>query len=579
MAESADTDTSTGSTTSSSSVGSTPPTDADASSGDPGSGSTAGDTSTSGDETTGTTGSPPADGQARFAVRLGEGIGDELVLVEYTEGTLGPETDLLSGLPEDLVLTTTTTVDDGRFLVPCWRVLPAAAVTCGIIDLASDPPGPFQSLASGAVPEGTLIRSPSWTAATRTLWFVPFALPDDGDVGIFSAPVRDGELGPPQLVLEPPAGQELVDYAVGPQGLQLGYVLQAEDGGTTSHVLSADPLDDTPSVLISDPPQPDQRVGVPRLLPEASAAWYAVRDDTNMQPNAASLWFVDLSGASPAPPVRMDTPVGAEQRLDPRAWAPDRHALTYWVGPIDDIFAGDLMWVDLSSGSPQPPVLISTLASTTVTIRSAVWSADSRWLGYEAGEGSPDGNALYLVDSSGPVPTDPVRVGEGLVLDGGVYHWAFDQDSQWVYVIAEIDKENTGLFRVDISSGAVGATQLIEGPAGWVDEELVFSHDGSALLHSALQGGASSRQIALADVAGRLVEPSVLVNSPLPKGSWVTYGPRFSADDSVVAYRESTSDPALPRQLRLADRGSGEVIEVDFGERGVGAIYAAPPAR
>lgn len=583
VAGTADTDTDTAmgtdfgsSSTSSTSVGSTSPT-AEGSSGDSSSGDTTADTSSAGDETTGTTGDPIANGRGRFAVRVGEGIGDELVLVEYTDGRLQPEIDLLAGLPEDLLLSTTGTADDGRLLVSCWRVLPSAAQTCGIIDLASDPPGPFQSLASGAVPEGALIRYPSWAAATQTLWFVPSVLPDDDDVGIFAAQVTDGELGPSQLVFELPEAQTLVDFSVGPDGLQLGYALEAEDGATASYVMSADPLDDTAPVLISAPVPPDQRTGVPTFLPEASAAYYVVREDAIGPPNLLSLWFVDLSGESPAAPVRMDTLTGAERRLHVRAPAPDRHALTYGVEPVDDVLAGELMWIDLSSGSPQPAVPVSTLSPGAVSIRSARWSPDSRWLGYEADLEGPDSAGLHLVDGSGSVPGAPIHVSEGLVAGGRVWEWAFDQDAQWVYMVAQIDEENPGLFRVDVSSDTPGPVQAIDGPKGWVDEELVFSHDGSALLHSASEG--SVRQLALADISGELVEPSIVLNGPLPKGNSVTFGPRFSADDSVVAYVENTPDPDTPRRLRLADRSAGEVVEVDFGDRSAGAVHAAPQPR
>ena len=547
-----------------------PPTSADASSGSdttgtPGSsGGSSSDSSGGADEST-STGSQTATNPVRFAFRTQDPT--RLLWTEYTDGEATSPIDLLPDAPEGYTLSTTAAFDDGRFLSTCWRVLPGLETTCGIVDVSTDPPSEFRSLIGGDLSEGLLLAPPTWVPATRTLWLRASSV-EGVDAGVFASEVVDGSPSATVRVLEP---GEADSFSVGPDGLQLGYRRETEDGNTELYVRSTDPKSKDPPTLFSTPAPEGFRNATVRLLPTHDAVIYAVNYPTNLIPNTASLWFVDLSGDTPSAPVRIDGTTTAPNRIDREIIAPDEHAMAFWVGPDDEI-NGEYVWVDLSSGAPQPPERISDLSDASAAIVRPQWSSDSRWFGYEADHGGAGFRSVYLVDASGSSPGAPIQIGEGISVDD-VSAWVFSADAQWLYVTAPFGQPEPRVFRVDISGETPGDPEVIAGPPGWADGEMILSADGMAMLHPAIE---DSRSLAWADLSAEVLRPSVLIHGPLARDVDVTFGARFAADASAVAYSERGDDGVS--LLRITDLASGDVAVVD-DEIDVGSIYPMPAPR
>lgn len=545
---------------------------------------------TSGDETTSTststssgavdetgstsTGEPQLEAHARFAVRTGEPGAYGLVFVEYDQGQVSAPLDMLTDVPAGFNMTSADLIDDERLLVACGRIELELERECGVLDLAQDPPGPFQNLVDGDVPDGVWMSLPTWSPATQTLWFAPEFLPEGGYPGIFSAQVEDGVVASPALVFQPAIDEELRSFTVGSDGQRIGYVLGLPDGSTHTHVRSAEPLDDASDVVISTPAPAGMRNGGPVLLPEHDAALYARSFDINTNPHIESLWFVDLSGDMPGAPVRVDDLAGTTDRISRYLVAPDRHALVYWSMGAEGGMNHRIVWVDLSTGTPQAPVEIYATSDETALLQSWAWSSDSRWVAYRAGPDFSD-QGVHLVDASGQNPGLPIDLSEGLVEGGGVLHWIFDHDATALYFIGQVEQIEPRLFRVDISGDTPGTREPFGGPGGRPDDELILSHDGTALMHGVI---GDKRQIAVTDVGARALEPWVVLNAPLDEDEDdnVRFGARFSADDTVVGYRQAALDG--PNTLHFVEVAApGEAVAVEGFD--VAAIYPAPAPR
>ncbi len=166
----------------------------------------------------------------------------------------------------------------------------------------------------------------------------------------------------------------------------------------------------------------------------------------------------------------------------------------------------------------------------------------------------------------------PIQIGEGMSVDD-VTAWLFSEDAQWLYVTAPFGQPEPAVFRVDISGNTPGDPEVIAGPPGWADGEMILSRDGSAMLHPAID---ESRSLAWADLSANPLRPSVLVHDRLPGDVDVRFGARFSSDASAVAHTERGADGGS--RLVLTDLASGESVAVDDSLE-VGWVYPMPAPR
>ncbi len=526
------------------------------------------------------TGDAGATGRARFVlwVELDDETRDARLL-EFSNGEVGALIELLPDLPQGSTLSSGSVVNGGHILHLCWETNATTLEThCGVIDLSTSPPGPLQSLVTGPIPKEVRMPSMSmvsarWSAETQAFWFAPLTLEGE-DMGLFAARFADGQLESSKLLVEPIPGQERSSFSISPDGALVTYTLRSSGDEAIAYVASTDPSDRTPAMAIGDGGEDGFGPTQALFLPTRSALHYGAWGQPRPSTKLASLWFVDVSGDRPPGPIRMDVPSAEPVSVRAERPAPDGHALTYWVGARDSVDGGELMWVDLSSGVPLAPVRVSTISNAAAQQYSASWSPNSRWLVYKATHEDPGTEDLYLVSGSGSTPGDPMLVSEGLVHGEWLNLWAFSPDSRWLYLVAPIDHELPRLFRVDVSGDSPGPLQEVEGPAGRVEQELHFSHDGTALLYPTYD--MSRRQLAFLDSSG---QPARRISAPLPEGhDVISWRVAFSIDDSVVAYLEDGPGVDSPQRLRLVDLAAdGAVTAID--ELNVVGVQAAVDVR
>ncbi|MCA9656675.1 MAG: PD40 domain-containing protein [Myxococcales bacterium] len=537
--------------------------------------------STTGDETTGgeTTGEDLPDGNARFIV--GERVlteTDNLTrphLLTYAQGGVVSLVELVPELPENASVIWADVVDQGLTLVYCTAAPGDAAHPCEVRDLRSDPPGPATSLAVTPVPAGATLQYPEWVASTSSFLFSAATL-DGSASGIYLAPAADGIVGAPvPLVVSGPGERVSSGFSVDHDGSRIGYLRMPEGGPPEAWIAPANPPDPMTAVRISAPVDPMQQLHVPQFVPGLDAMIYVVDSDEPANPLALSLWLVDVSTPMPGTPVRLDDPLAAPLQIRRPSIASDGHALVYYLGAEGELM-GELMLVDLGGGAPAPPIRVSTPSDSGVEVTDWGWSPDGRWIAYMGRHEGPEQTDVYVVDASSTPPGDPVRVSEGLIDGGEMMIWRFDADGHWLYMFGQIDAERPGLFRVDVSGDTPGAPERVGDPATWADEELVFSSTGTKLLHAAFSGSPSVRQLALADVSGAEVGVSTIINDALGRDVDVGYGPQFSRDESVVAYRESGPGFDAPQLLHLVDLTTLDVVEVDIDTKWITAAADLP---
>lgn len=522
---------------------------------------TADDTASTGEtdtEGTTTTGEVEVEG-TRFLVRepFEGGELSELMLYEYADGEILGPLSLTPDLPPGGGLSRLEVFDEGRVLVYCVTDPALDAGPCSVVDASARPPGPPQPIEGGSIAAGSIVTELLWVDAIDAL--VLRTVDPDGvePRAIHVATFTGGVLQPPEVVVSEGAGESLLaGTAIRPDGARLGYGMGLDAGPGNGFVVPLDVPDPGATVMVSDVVNPAWRASAPSFVSGHDAVTYTV-DDSAPGPTEDSMWWVDLSGAVPGAPIRIDDPLAFEQEVRRPAVAPDGHALIYWAGAS---LAGDLLFVDLSTGAPQPPVLVSTLGPQQVYIRDSYWSPDSRWIAYQGAHEAADTYDLYLSYAPGSVPGDPVRASGGVVLGSDIEWWAFDASSTWLYYVASEDAaDGLQLFRVAIDGAAPGAPQRISGDDGLVNGDIEWSHDGSMMTYTA---GTSPREMFLVELGGEEPGVPIRINAPLAEGVDVRFFGRFTQDDSAVIYAETGPSLDAPSPFFLVDLASLEVLPV-----------------
>lgn len=518
------------------------------------------DTTATDDTTTGV----ESTGQARFVVRERNAVsgGLELLLFEYADGELMPPSSLTPGLPPGGGVTSTLFAASGRAAAYCTNDPAMTSETCFAIDLTTHPPGPSQPLVAG--PPGRIVQLSSFVEATDTFVFqtldVAGVLPRE----LYAAPFPGGVLALPQMVAQSLPNESFGNnLPVRPDGAWIGYVLTSSVGPTNAFIASLQPPDPDATVGISDLVDPEPPARNPLFVPGHEAVIYAI-DSALPGPTDTSLWYVDISGPMPAAPIRIDDPLTGADVRGPQI-APDGHALIYWVDTGTD---GDLMFVDLSTGAPQAPVLVSTLGANQTSSLDFGWSPDSRLVVYRAAHEQPDTYDLHVVEAPGSTPGAPMLASGGLIPGGEISVLTFDASSTWIYYIAQEEDQLHQLYRVDVSGAEPGMSQRVSGRTGWLPGEIIPSPDWSMVLYTA-EPANDETELYLVDVSGPVPAEAIHINAPVPAGSQVNYGAKFSRDGSVVLYRERPANEDDPYPVRLVDLASLKVLPVSDDASGV----------
>jgi hypothetical protein len=509
--------------------------------------------SSGGDEST--TGGMPS-GHARFIVRERLGIeGAELidpVIREYDAGTLSDPVALVPQLPAGGGVSTISVDGDGAQVVYCTIQPPDPGWSCQLRDLTVDPPGPEQPFAGADLPSPLATLVPEWIPSAERYFFHAALAPDGGQYSLMRAAYEGGVLGECEALVALPDGDYLPlnESHVSPDGITVAYVAGPGPGvgPFNAYVLALDAVLPAMPTAVSDLADPAMGARSIGFLNGANAAIYGVGGPSPIDPNEG-YYLVDL--AAPAPPgVRIDDPAAPAIERRGLLAAPDDHALVYWIG--DELF-GDLHFVELDGLVPQLAITVNA-AGTEVSKKDYGWSPDSRWLMYVARLDGSDTTDLYLVDAAGASPSAPI-VATNTLPGGAVDQATFDAASHWLYFVGQLDSDIPEIFRVDISGDTPGEPQKVSAPIaeGGTTGEMSFSHDGSMLLYSALEGADHAFGIWLVDIGGELPGAAVRIDGTPEPGFEPAYGARFSPDDTLVTYHEHAVGRPTTSPLRLVD--------------------------
>jgi Tol biopolymer transport system component len=208
--------------------------------------------------------------------------------------------------------------------------------------------------------------------------------------------------------------------------------------------------------------------------------------------NVTELYLVDVSGATPGLPVKLNGPLVAGGNVTPSdvAMSPDGNWIAY-IADQDVDAVTELFLVDLRGPAPTAAAKTSAPMVTAGDVTSFAWSPDSTRILYNADQQIDAMNELYMVGVGGVQPLAPVKVNApfgpafGTVLNTTPAGYAWSPDSTWVAYRAEANVDGAlDLFVVPVDAAGPGAaTQLNPVLLAAADiDEFAFSPDSSNIL-------------------------------------------------------------------------------------------------
>jgi hypothetical protein len=540
-----DTDGSTGASTGVDATASTqsPPgtsTDID----DTGSVSTSSGDDTSGSDS-GTTTGGQSTGRASLILRADldtPGV-DQLYRIDYVEGVLTDPLEISGPPGEGIGLTPFS--DSGTKLFyraidsppPPYMYIPIDGGEAGSVSPVSQAPAPEAGAFSQPVLFADETRVAYWAAEDTA----------GTNQAIYLADIDSVAVSPPVVaVATPPAGEHLdTDVVVSASNEWMSYSHSTEGGAANTWILPISPLESGAAVQVSDLDQATQRVTGPAVfVPGDQAVWYRADRDIDL---VNEIFFVDISGPTPAAPVKVNDPLSPEQYLNPARISPDRTRLAYFVG--QDLL-GDVYVVTFDGNTVSAPLDVSTLGDGEAAPSRLDWSPDGNWLTYVAEHEQAGAQDLYLVDMSGAEPSEPMLVTQpGVVVEGGIAAVVFDPTADWLYIIASIENEAPELYRCELSSGSPGELQKVSGElvdGGWLPGTIVLSHDSSRVLYHAFEDDPDALELYMVDISGAEPGPATKLNAPLAAGENVSFSVDWSWDDSAILYLTNTAAETRP---------------------------------
>ncbi len=238
----------------------------------------------------------------------------------------------------------------------------------------------------------------------------------------------------------------------------------------------------------------------PALSADGQAALYKADQDSE---DVFEIYYVDLSGASPAAPVKLNTVLPANGDALGYAISRDSSTAIYSAEQVTDALI-ELYYVDLSGVSPAAPVKVSTTFPTGGNISGFRISRDSNSLLYCADQDVNDDLELYYVDLSGASPATPVQVNDTLIADGDVGSYRrISEDGQAVVYGADKETDDvTEIYYVDMSSGEPGVSIKVNSAltAGGNANVFAFSEDGDTVVYVADQEVDMKRELYLVSI-------------------------------------------------------------------------------
>lgn len=250
--------------------------------------------------------------------------------------------------------------------------------------------------------------SPSGEGLSPDLAWISFTatLEVDGPTEVFVIPTDGGD---PTAwiqvsdVADPEVDPDVAAYLHGSQALVYGVddTDGPPDGNAAYYLadLTALPMVGTP-VRVDAPHDELLRVRGFQIAPDDHALVYWIGGGGSV---LGELMLVELDGLAPGLATRISTTTEAEVFRTDYSWSPDSRWLVYTGTPDVDEAAWSVYFVDLSGATPAEPVVAADALLGGVEVVG--FDAESRWFYYLADVG--DGFSLFRIDVSGAEPSAP----------------------------------------------------------------------------------------------------------------------------------------------------------------------------
>lgn len=284
--------------------------------------------------------------------------------------------------------------------------------------------------------------------------------------------------------------------------------------------------------------------------PDSSRLIYSADQEVN---DRNELYYVDLSGAVPSTPVKLNSSfiAAGDVSAGDFNFSPDGATVAYRAdAAIDEMY--ELFVVDVAGAVPGPAMQVNTALPTGADVDVRwVWSPDGTRIIYEAAQDVAAEIELFVVDISSGVPSAPLQVSGQMGTGGNVGTTATDvalsADGAWVAYVADQDTNGVEeIYVVDISGALPGPSIKVSGPAqSFTDNiNLKWSPTATRLVYSSDQETTSVYEVYLVDFAAGAPVPAVKIHPTFPSFGRLAAGAEamvWSSDGSKVAYRADTT--------------------------------------
>ncbi len=423
-----------------------------------------------------------------------------------------------------------------------------------------------------------------WTGFSGRVFYLA-DLDDDGYYHAYMAEVMGGAPTSYQISGEPAGAGGVDDFNVSDDGNTLVYLGDMDDY-LTHEIYYVDLSGDTPAapVRVNTPIPADSGQNIDEFVLSANGETliYVGDQDTD---DVFEAYYVDLSGASPAAPVKisgtMDAGEDVSDKNTPQV-SDDGNRVVY-VADQDSDEVWELYYVDLSGVSPAAPVKLSgTMVADGDVNADPALAANGMGVVYRADQDTDGVHELYYVDLSGVSPAAAVKVNSALV-SGGLMQtkYLISRDSTTIIYRADQDVDNVQeLFYVDISGASPAAPVQLNTslPSGADVDDFKLSRDGNSVIYRADQDVQGEHKILYVDLSGVSPAAPVQVTDTLIAGGFITEPLLISGDGQAVVY-PAIKETAGVYELYFVDlSGSAPGVNVKLNTplpSGSGVTWAA----
>jgi Tol biopolymer transport system component len=284
--------------------------------------------------------------------------------------------------------------------------------------------------------------------------------------------------------------------------------------------------------------------------PDSTRILYSADQDVD---ELIELYLVDVSGPSPWTPVKISGLMITNGDISPRDFnfSPDGSKVVFLADAITDA-RNELFYVDVGGAVPGAPIRLNNPLPASANIQPLWdWTPDGQRIIYAGDQDQLNINEIFIVDLSGATPTAPVQVNAQMVANAAVGLAETDvtisADGTRVAYVADQDVNGVEeVYVVDISGPVPGAAVKVSGPAqSFTDNINVrWSPVALKLVYASDQQTSLSYEVYLVDLTSGVPAPASKIHAAFPTFGRVASGVdavAWSNDGTKVAYRADTS--------------------------------------